>query len=285
MSEDWVKPDCTWVCSWQGYPFMWALGSLLSWCPTTSYVPVKPEVFPNLKWPQHIRSAPYHPSSNGQAERFVQTMKRSLKASRNDGRSLSHRLTEFLLSYRTTPHATTNSSSGELFLKCSLWTRFDLLRSPTKGFAESKQAEQKQHHDRRSNPRCLFSGSQVKVRNYHGDTKWILGTILKKLGPVTYSVDIRDGRTVNWHIDQLCQSVHHSPKSTPNAINDYHYYEPVTPVQDVGPVQRTPPPRPLEEERRIDPVPWTPPPRLLEEEQRYPRWQNRLPERFIHVNY
>ena len=96
---------------------------------------------------KHIRSATYHPSSNGQAERFVHTMKRSLKASRNDGRSLSHCLAEFLLSYRTTPHGTTNSSLGELFLKCSLRTRFDLLRSPTKGVVENKQAEQKQHHD------------------------------------------------------------------------------------------------------------------------------------------
>ena len=140
-------------------------------------------------------------------------MKRSLKASRNDGRSLSHRLAEFLLSYRTTPHATTNSSPGELFLKRSFRTRFDLLRNPTKGFVECKQAEQKQHHDRRSKLRCLFPGSQVKVRNYHGDTKWIPGTVLKKMGPVTYSVDIGDGRTVKRHIDQLLQSVHQSPKS------------------------------------------------------------------------
>ena len=142
---------------------------------------------------KHIWSAPYHPSSNGQAEGFVQTM-RSLKASRNDGRSLSHHLPEFLLSYYTTPHATTNSSTGELFLKRSIRTRFDLLRSPRKGFVERKQAEQKQYHDRRSNLWCLFSGSQVKVRNYHGDTKWIPGTILNKLGPVTYSVDKR------WHL-------------------------------------------------------------------------------------
>ena len=66
-----------------------------------------------------------------------------------------------------------------------------------------KQAEQKQHHDRRSKSRCLFAGSQIKVRNYRGDTKWIPGTVLKKFGPVTYSVDIRDGRTVKRHLDQL----------------------------------------------------------------------------------
>ena len=94
----------------------------------------------------------------------------------------------------------------------------------------------------------LFPGSKVKVRNYHGDTKWIPGTVLKKLGPVTYSVDIVDGPTVKRHINQLTQSVHHSPKSTLNAIDDYYYYEPVTPVQDVNPVLQTPPVRPLEEE-------------------------------------
>ena len=38
-------------------------------------------------------------------ERFVQTLKRSLRASEGDGSSLSHRLAEFLLSYQITPHA------------------------------------------------------------------------------------------------------------------------------------------------------------------------------------
>ena len=44
---------------------------------------------------KHIRCAPYHPSSNGLAELFVQTFKRAMKASEKDGRSPSHRLAEF----------------------------------------------------------------------------------------------------------------------------------------------------------------------------------------------
>ena len=120
---------------------------------------------------KHIQSALYHPSFNGQAEGFVQTMKRSLNASRNDGRSLSHCLVEFLLSYRTTPHATTDSSPAKLFLKRSRQTRFDLLKNAAKGFVELKQVEQKQHYHRRSMSRCLFPGSLVKVRNYRGNTK------------------------------------------------------------------------------------------------------------------
>ena len=86
----------------------------------------------------------------------------------------------------------------------------------------------------------------------------------EEIGTSHLEVDIGDGRTVKRHIDQLHQSVHHSLKSTSNVIDDYHYYEPVTPVQDVDPVPRTPPPRPLlEEDQRIDPVSRTPPPRLL----------------------
>ena len=86
------------------------------------------------------------------------------------------------------------------------------------------------------------------VRNYHDDAKWIPGTVLKKLGPVTYSVDRRDGWTVKRHIlvDQLHQNVHRSPKSTSNTIDDYYCYELVTPVQDVDPVPRTPPSRLIE---------------------------------------
>ena len=53
---------------------------------------------------KHIRSAPYHPASNGLAERFIKSMKESLKASVNDGRSLVRRLSSFLLGYRTTEH-------------------------------------------------------------------------------------------------------------------------------------------------------------------------------------
>ena len=87
------------------------------------------------------------------------------------------------------------------------------------------------------------------VMNYHGDAKWIPGTILKKLGPVTESVDIEDGMTVKQHIHQLRQNVHYLPESTLNPIDGCYYsYEPVTPVQDVDPVSCTLP-RPLEEER------------------------------------
>ena len=74
---------------------------------------------------RHILSAPYHPASNGFAERFVQSVKQALKASVSDERSFKQRLCSFLLTYRTTPHAATGVTPCTLFLQRSvrtLWT-------------------------------------------------------------------------------------------------------------------------------------------------------------------
>ena len=77
---------------------------------------------------KHIRVAPYHPASNGLAERFVQTFKKAMSAARNDGASLSQKLCRFLLTYRSTSHATTQVAPCELFLKRNIRTRLDAIR-------------------------------------------------------------------------------------------------------------------------------------------------------------
>ena len=65
---------------------------------------------------QRIFVSPYHPSSNGLAERFEQTSKYAIESSADDpASSIQRRIQNFLLSYRSTPHATTGSSPQSYF--------------------------------------------------------------------------------------------------------------------------------------------------------------------------
>lgn len=70
---------------------------------------------------RHITSAPYHPSTNGVAERAVQTSKDALR--KDDSGDIETRLSNFLFHYRTTPHTTTGISLAELLMGRRIRTR------------------------------------------------------------------------------------------------------------------------------------------------------------------
>ena len=62
---------------------------------------------------EHVRSAPYHPSSNGLAERAVQTVK--VRVRKLTG-PMETRLIRFLFKYRVTPQTTTGIAPVELLM-------------------------------------------------------------------------------------------------------------------------------------------------------------------------
>ena len=155
----------------------------------------------------------YHPASNGAAEKSVQTVKAALmkqvlgEEAQQLTMSLQHRLANFLLMYRSTPHSVTGVSPAELFLKRQLRTRFSLLKPSLARTVEGKQLNQKIHHDKTTTTlRHLFPGDSVRVRNFReGKEKWFRATVVKRLGPVTYLIN--DGwRERSVHIDHLLLS-------------------------------------------------------------------------------
>ena len=115
---------------------------------------------------KHNCVAPYHPTLNGLAERIVQSFKQSMRKSNNDSIPFQHRLANFLLMYRTTAHATTNTPPCELLMGHSLRTRLDLLRPNLRRKVLSEQAKQKQSHDEHSKGRQFKEGDTVWVRDF-----------------------------------------------------------------------------------------------------------------------
>ena len=141
---------------------------------------------------KHTRCAPYHPSSNGLAERFVKTFKQAMRAGEPHQTPLKQRIVNFLLSYRPTPHATTNRTPSSLFLQRDIRTRLDLLKPNCDDQVAYRQAQQKQHHDHHAKAREFSIGQEVMARNFRAGNKWVPGVIVEK-GPLSYVVRLHSG--------------------------------------------------------------------------------------------
>ena len=74
---------------------------------------------------RHLRVSPYHPSSNGLAERCVQVMKKGLRMLQ--GGTLHTRLSKFVFHYRFIPSTVTGVSPAELLLGRKPKTKLDLI--------------------------------------------------------------------------------------------------------------------------------------------------------------
>lgn len=78
----------------------------------------------------HVKSDPFHPSSNGLAERAVQTLKEGMR--KMQGPSIETKVSRFLFSYRITPQATTGLSPAEMLMSRRLRSTLDLIRPDLK---------------------------------------------------------------------------------------------------------------------------------------------------------
>ena len=91
---------------------------------------------------KHLKYAPYHPATNGLAERFLQTFKHSLCAMKWEANSVERKLANFLMAYINAPHATTNETAAKLFYGRNFPTRLDTLKPHLRWDMAAKQMSQ-----------------------------------------------------------------------------------------------------------------------------------------------
>ena len=136
---------------------------------------------------------------NGAVER-IRTFKQAMKVGEKDGLSPQHRLENFLLSYRTTPHTTTGTTPCSLFIGRSIRTRLD--PDIAQQVCE-KQASQKHYHDKHTQGREFVVGQRVMVKNFRPGPTYVAGTITSIVGPLTYTICVDSGQLWKRHIDHI----------------------------------------------------------------------------------
>jgi len=160
---------------------------------------------------QHLRCPPFHPSSNGQAERFVDTFKRGLIKLQAGGNSSSTDfLPIFLQCYRSTPNPNTPNklSPAEELMGRPIRTSLDLLRPTFRQASKNeKQLKQEMQYNRkhRTQKKEFSPGTLVFVQ-VHAVNKWtwIPGEIVERVGKVIYNVLVPARRhLVRAHANQL----------------------------------------------------------------------------------
>lgn len=145
---------------------------------------------------------PYHPASNGAAERVVQTIKDKLKKCKaGDFRT---QVARALFQYRTTPHDVTGRAPCELLLGRMVKTPLDVLHPDLRSTALLKQLKQKLAADRGCRPGPLPEpGAPVFTRNFRPGPPWSAGEVLSPASASSLLVRMPDGNTWHRHADHV----------------------------------------------------------------------------------
>ena len=167
---------------------------------------------------RHVFVSPYHPSSNGLAERAVQSFKSAWKKS-SEG-STETRIAKFLFHQRLTPHTSTGNSPAELLMGRRPRSLLDVVRPDLSKTVRQHQESQKRQHDRHAKIRQFSMGDTVFIRNFsqqYPHPTWLPGEIVSVSGPVSYTVRLSDHRTVRRHVDHIRRRPPTQPPDRPSS--------------------------------------------------------------------
>ncbi len=181
-----------------------------------------------------IHSAPYHPATNGLAERFVQSFKLAMKSAKATESTINKCLDQFLLAYRNAPHSTTHASPASMMFGRPLATRLDLVKPTSDRRVFDNQQTQVEYRAQRCRDIDFEPGNDVLVRDYRPNgPKWQPATIDSRTGPVSYTVEVPgvgpSGSTWRRHTDQMIPTVKPTSDDAPNML-----VPPATMCDDTG---------------------------------------------------
>ena len=159
----------------------------------------------------HLTGAPYHPATNGTAERMVQSFKKSLKKSSLPPKRA---LQEFLMQYRRTPLAF-GLSPSELLNGRQIRTRIDvLLPSPAhiaqgRQAAEAAKAQEGAHTHLAARPVQPYKvGASCYAQSFgsrhNRSSRWVPAVVTRVCGTRSCTVRVvPNGPTWRRHLEQL----------------------------------------------------------------------------------
>lgn len=165
---------------------------------------------------QHICTPVYHPAANGAIERFHRVLKSCIQSAIVSEKSWNPTVTQFLQTYRATPHSATGLSLYELFCGRKMRTCLNILPPPvtSKSLVSQKvslsQKKMKVYTDSRRRARTpnFKQGDWVRIQSpVHvpkGHPKFSKPLqITRQIGPCTYQLS--DGR--KWHASHLSSTL------------------------------------------------------------------------------
>ena len=121
----------------------------------------------------HRKITPYWPQANGEAERFMRTLQKCIRAAIIEKKNWKQAMNQFLLNYRATPHSTTNISPSESLNNRKIKTMLPEMPSTSKpeqkamaGYDARKKEQMKSCADNRRGAKesCIKPGDTVLLK-------------------------------------------------------------------------------------------------------------------------
>lgn len=161
-----------------------------------------------------LNSPPYHPPSNGWAERAVRTTKKCLKKMACDVKTkhipMTLKINNFLLKYRNTPHSKTGETPNDRIFTFRPRTLLSILNEKSPKNRENKKesttSREKSVQVRQSEKKKLeFKPNEVVLCKAEGNkrVKWMKAVVVSKESELTYKIKLDSGHIRLCHGEQL----------------------------------------------------------------------------------